>query len=259
MIDATIKAYATRQLGCVALALALTGGLLAAGGSQARTAATRDDGGGPTGAATVNPLPRATITGPVRVVDGDTIVVGGVRIRLEGIDAPETSQMCTTHAGHVWPCGRKATSELVRMIGDSAVSCRDRGFDKYRRVLAVCFIGELDMNAEMVRRGYAWAFVRYSRAYVSVEAEARAAKSGIWSGEAQPAWDYRAGRWQAAEPAAPAGCAIKGNVTAHGRIYHLPWSPWYDKVKMDGDRGKRWFCSEAEALAAGWRPAQMIN
>ena len=48
-------------------------------------------------------------------------------------------------------------------------------------------------------------------------------------------------------------------MTGKGRIYHLPWSPWYDNVKMDGDRGKRWFCTEAEALAAGWRPAQTVN
>ena len=46
---------------------------------------------------------------------------------------------------------------------------------------------------------------------------------------------------------------IKGNVTANGRIYHLPWSPWYNRIRMDGTKGKRWFCSEKEAIAAGWR------
>ena len=59
------------------------------------------------------------------------------------------------------------------------------------------------------------------------------------------------------EQAAPNGCAIKGNVTAHGRIYHMPWSPWYEQVKIEARKGKRWFCSEAEALAAGWRPVAM--
>ena len=254
MIDTTIKAYATRQLGCLVLALALAGGLLLFGGSQARTAGA-PGGERPTGVAPSH----ATITGFARVVDGDTIVIGGVRIRLEGIDAPETSQTCSKRTGEAWACGRQATGELVRMIGDRPVICEDRGLDKYRRVLAVCRAGDLELNAEMVRRGYAWAFVRYSQAYVAVEAEARAAGAGIWSGEATPAWDYRAGRWQTAEPASPSGCAIKGNVTANGRIYHLPWSPWYGRVKMDGDRGKRWFCSEAEALAAGWRPAQVSN
>ena len=256
MIDTTIKAYATRQLGCLVLAASLAGGLLVAS-SPARTAGSPGDGPQSGSGRVIDS--HATITGQARVVDGDTIVVGRVRIRLEGIDAPETGQTCTTRAGEVWPCGRKATAELAHMIGDRAVSCEDRGLDKYRRVLAVCRAGDVDVNAEMVRRGYAWAFVRYSRDYVALEAQARAAGIGIWSGEATPAWDYRRESWQAAEPAAPAGCAIKGNVTAHGRIYHLPWSPWYGKVKMDGDRGKRWFCSEAEALAAGWRPAKTVN
>jgi hypothetical protein len=110
----------------------------------------------------------------------------------------------------------------------------------------------------MVRRGLAWAFVRYSRSYVHVETEARAARVGIWSGSAQPPWDYRAERWSVAEvgPGAPKGCPIKGNVTANGRIYHLPWSPWYGRIHMDQAKGKRWFCSEDEAIAAGWRAAR---
>ena len=252
MIDTTIKAYATRQLGCAVLAAGLAAGLLLFGEPAARAARAATEAG------LQDRLGRhSPISGDVRVVDGDTIVLGGVRIRLEGIDAPETSQTCTTQAGQVWACGRAATAILAKIIGGQPVTCNERGLDKYRRVLAVCYAGGIDINAQMVRLGYAWAFVRYSKAYVADEAEARTSKQGIWSGEAMPAWDYRAGRWQSAEPAAPNGCAIKGNVTANGRIYHLPWSPWYGKVKMDGDRGKRWFCSEAEALAAGWRPAQL--
>jgi hypothetical protein len=71
-----------------------------------------------------------------------------------------------------------------------------------------------------------------------------------------PAWEFRARRWAVAESDAPRGCAIKGNVTKHGRIYHMPWSPWYMQIKIEPDKGKRWFCSEAEAVAAGWRPVQ---
>jgi hypothetical protein len=77
----------------------------------------------------------------------------------------------------------------------------------------------------------------------------------VWQGYAEAPWDFRRDEWQVAEVTAPKGCAIKGNVSAHGRIYHMPWDPWYDKVRMDESRGKRWFCSEAEAIAAGWRPA----
>jgi hypothetical protein len=97
--------------------------------------------------------------------------------------------------------------------------------------------------------------VRYSAVYAAEEAQARAAKIGIWQGAAQPAWDYRAQAWTAHAEEAPNGCAIKGNVTANGYIYHMPWSPWYNRVRINGHAGKRWFCTEADAMAAGWRPA----
>jgi hypothetical protein len=117
--------------------------------------------------------------------------------------------------------------------------------------------GDQDVSAWMVRQGYAWAFVKYSKTYVKEEAAARAERLGIWQGEAIPAWDYRAQRWANAQPQAPQGCAIKGNVTANGKIYHMPWSPWYAQIKMDPVRGRRWFCTEAEAVAAGWRPVNL--
>ncbi len=109
----------------------------------------------------------------------------------------------------------------------------------------------------MVREGLAWAFVKYSQSYVQQEAEARLARVGIWQGDAEPAWVYREKRWAGAEQEAPKGCAIKGNVTEHGHIYHMPWSPWYGKVKIEETKGERWFCSESEAIAAGWRPAAL--
>jgi endonuclease YncB( thermonuclease family) len=198
---------------------------------------------------------RAAVTGAARVVDGDTILVGEVRVRLEGIDAPEIGQTCYRADGAEWRCGDAAAAQLARMTKGREVRCDDLGADRYGRTLGRCIAGSLDINAEMVRLGLAWAFVRYSRAYVAVEAEARALHLGIWQGKAVPAWEHRSGSWAAAEPLAPNGCAIKGNVSAQGHVYHMPWSPWYAKVNMDGARGKRWFCSEAEAIAAGWRPA----
>lgn len=245
MIDTTISSYTTRHAGALVLAVAAAIGLIwASSGSQARP------GGQNTGTAT-------PIIGIARVLDGDTIVVSGVRIRLEGIDAPESSQTCQLPDGRPWACGHRATFELNRLIGAKLVTCDDRGPDKYGRTLGVCFAGSVELNAEMVRRGMAWAFVRYSQRYVAHEATARQARVGIWQGPSQPAWDFRADRWQTAEPGAPSGCAIKGNVTNTDRIYHMPWSPWYHKVNMNGGRGKRWFCSEGEAQAAGWRPAIM--
>ncbi len=197
------------------------------------------------------------IKGHAHVIDGDTIGIGETRIRLEGIDAPEAGQTCKRKWIGWWPCGAEATAVLERLIGGRPLSCEPRGLDKYGRTLAVCFVDGRDINAQMVRQGHAWAFVRYSQTYVREEAQARAESLGIWQGESQPAWDYRAKRWAAAEQKAPEGCAIKGNITKNGKIYHMPWSPWYAQIKIEPDKGKRWFCSEAEALTAGWRPVQV--
>lgn len=193
--------------------------------------------------------------GVTRVIDGDTIEVGDTRVRLEGIDAPESNQTCKRANGEDWPCGTEATRAMRAMAEGRELRCRNNGLDKYGRTLGTCFAGGRDINAEMIKLGLAWAYVKYSTAYVQEEAQARAAKLGIWQGEAMPAWDFRALAWAKTAELAPNGCAIKGNVTANGHIYHMPWSPWYDKVRIDGHPGKRWFCSETEALQAGWRPA----
>lgn len=217
------------------------------------------------------------ITGQAVIVDGDSLKINGLQIRLHGIDAPEMAQTCKTQVGiggfkapgsDTWHCGTQARRSLAHMIGASAVSCLPTALDTYGRTVAKCSVagksGPVDLNAEMVRQGLAWAFVRYSSDYVALEQEARAARRGIWQAQTQPAWEFRAAKWQAAEGAsgveAPAGCTIKGNVTWKGeRIYHLPWSPWYAAVRMDPGplqrQGKRWFCNEAEAQAAGWRPS----
>jgi endonuclease YncB( thermonuclease family) len=194
------------------------------------------------------------LVGVARVIDGDTIDINGQRVRLEGIDAPELAQTCESVTGQSWPCGRSAVSALKRLIGNKQISCDPRGQDKYRRVLAVCFADGRNINEAMVRDGFAWAFVKYSSEFASAEAVAREAKSGVWQGRATAPWDYRSNEWQVAETTAPAGCAIKGNISGSGHIYHVPWGAWYDKVRIDPSQGERWFCSEAEAMEAGWRP-----
>lgn len=243
MIDSTIKTYATRATTRLAFAVAILSMVVAIAPIEARQTTASARG-------------HAVLTGRADAVDGDTLIVGGVHVRLEGIDAPEHDQTCTTASGIPWPCGAEATRVMARLVSGQLVTCEERGLDKYRRILGVCRAGTVELNAEMVRQGLAWAFVRYSRSYVAHEQIARRHKIGIWSGTATPAWDYRAGQWKTAALEAPAGCPIKGNLTAHGRIYHMPWGPWYGKVKMDGNSGKRWFCSEGEAVAAGWRPAR---
>src|SRR5262249_8457090 len=154
-------------------------------------------------------------------------VIGEVRVRLEGIDAPEAGQTCGRGHGDTWPCGLDATHALAALIGGRPVECKPHGLDKYGRTLGVCFLGQQDINAWMVREGHAWAFTKFARGDEKGGGGARARRIGIWQGEAVPAWEYRAGRWAGAEPQAPNGCAIKGNVTANGKIYHMPWSPWY--------------------------------
>lgn len=200
--------------------------------------------------------PQGVVEGPAAVVDGDTLTIGAVRVRLEGIDAPEAGQQCRREDGEAWPCGTAATRLLVELVAGQTVACQDVGLDKYGRTLGHCTAGGRDLNAEMVRRGLAWAFVKYSRAYVEAEAEARTLRLGVWQAETDPAWVYRESRWRAEASAAPEGCAIKGNVGRNGRLYHVPWGPWYGRTQIDERRGERWFCSEAEAMAAGWRPAE---
>lgn len=234
-----LKLVTTTQ-GLVAFALVLSAPIVASLEGWARGDAVRPD-----------------IRGAVRAVDGDTIDIGDTRVRLEGIDAPETGQSCKRKWLGWWACGHEATATLRRLTEGHTVTCDPRGTDKYGRVLAVCYADGRDINAEMVRRGYAWAFVKYSHSYVREEALARAEGVGIWQGQSEPAWEYRAKRWAAAEERAPEGCAIKGNVTRSGKIYHMPWSPWYARIRIEPEKGKRWFCSEAEALAAGWRPVQV--
>lgn len=194
-----------------------------------------------------------TAQAEIRIVDGDTLDLDGVRYRINGIDAPEAGQTCKTATGRDWRCGKSATETLAGLTDGRRVTCRTLSRDSYGRDIARCSADGQDLARQMVLSGMAWAFVKFSDEYEDAEASARAAGRGIWQGEAQPAWDYRAMRWSEARTSAPEGCPIKGNISRRGRIYHAPWSPWYTRTKINLARGERWFCSEAEAIAAGWR------
>jgi endonuclease YncB( thermonuclease family) len=111
----------------------------------------------------------AEISGVPLVVDGDTIEIGTIKIRLEGIDAPETDQICLDQNAATWTCGIVARDRLAEHIEKPSIDCNPRGTDKYARTLAVCTIDGEDLNAWMVRQGLALAFIRYSRAYVAEE------------------------------------------------------------------------------------------
>lgn len=200
------------------------------------------------------PAPADDLAGRARLVDGDTIEVAGRTVRLHGIDAPETAQGCLDSSGDPFPCGTRATEALRALIAGRRVVCAGDEHDRYGRLIAICRAGGVDLNAEMVRRGMAVAYEDYSDDYLPEQAEARDAGRGLWAGAFEPPAEVRAGRWRTASATAPDGCPIKGNISANGRIYHPPWSRWYARTRVDPARGERWFCSEGEALEAGWRP-----
>ena len=119
----------------------------------------------------------ADITGMPRIVDGDTIQIDTTKIRLSGIDAPETDQLCFDSKAQRWTCGIAARDELVRHTGGKPWICHVIGMDRYGRSLATCEIAGEDIEKWMVKSGWALSFVRYSHVYDADEAEARGCNS----------------------------------------------------------------------------------
>ena len=201
--------------------------------------------------------------GPVRVIDGDTIDVGETRVRLHGVDAAEGDQTCET-GGAVWPCGRWVTGRVRDLFEGSEALCEPVDVDRYGRIVARCSVEALgrikeeglriDMGAEIVGRGLAIAYVKYSDDYAAVEAVARAKGAGVFAGTMATPAEHRAGAGGAAPP--DPGCPIKGNISDGGRIFHPPGGAFYDRTSIDEADGERWFCTPEEAAAAGWRPSR---
>jgi endonuclease YncB( thermonuclease family) len=133
----------------------------------------------------------APIVGIAWVADGDSIEISGVRIRLEGIDAPELHQTCLDSGGRSWPCGRTAAHELRAHVRGRRLTCSPTGADRYRRVLATCTLADgSDLNAWLVRQG--WAFDSGDKeSYHAAQNEARAARRGLWAGRFEWPWDWR--------------------------------------------------------------------
>jgi endonuclease YncB( thermonuclease family) len=134
----------------------------------------------------------ANLTGRASIIDGDTVEIHGQRIRLFGIDAPESRQTCEA-GGQIYRCGQQAALALADRIGQQTVACDKRDVDRYGRIVAVCRAGGEDVNAWMVRQGWALAYRRYSTAYVDEENEAKAAALGVWRGAFTAPWDWRHG------------------------------------------------------------------
>jgi endonuclease YncB( thermonuclease family) len=217
------------------------------------------------------------------VKDGDTVQLGEVVFRLDGIDAPELDQNCIDDHADPWACGVEARDQLVKLVGGRPVRCDDLGADKLRRNrrIGVCTADgdTVSLNQQVARTGFAVSAEPAAKIHVKDDAaEARIALLGIWKGCFIAPAEFRADKKDGAllgascradrdreiravlfpdAPAMPPGCAIKGKyavrarVTGNVGIYHLQGCPSYPATTEPD----RWFCSEDDARAAGFRRA----
>lgn len=221
---------------------------------------------------------RSEFTGVPRIVDGDTVQFGETRLQIEGIDAPQTDQLCFDDAGSRWKCGIAATEQLRHNAGRMSWKCEVVRKTLHGRLLAKCSAGGEDIARQMVRNGWALASTTGSTAYLAIEAEAIASGAGLWSGAFVAPLDWRQRNWHAkifgnakvqARSAAPLlhsafgasapspNCAIKGNVNWSGKcIFHKPDGNWYKRITMEARFGDRWFCTPIEAIASGCRESR---
>ena len=139
------------------------------------------------------------ISGIAKVTDGDTIRIDGKKIRFYGIDAPEKNQQCRKpwltisfiSFSKDYPCGQISTDKLKKKINNKLLICKWTNKDKYKRYIAECFKDKTNINAWMVRNGYAVAYRKYSKKFISQEIFAKKEKLGLWSGTFMMPWDYR--------------------------------------------------------------------
>ncbi len=197
----------------------------------------------------------ADVTGKVRVIDGDTIMVGNEKTRLFGIDAPELDQTCTRADGKVWKCGAWVRAEVRRRYQNKIADCEVLDHDRYGRLVGRCWINGDDMGEKLVLDGLAFPYVKYTKDYVDAETRAKALGLGLHSGSYEAPSDYR--KSKTGPPPPDLNCPIKGNIGRTGRkIYHMPGQEDYGRTRINVKKGERWFCNEAQARAAGWVPAK---
>lgn len=173
-----------------------------------------------------------TVAGVASVIDGDTLKIHGESIRLHGIDAPESAQQCQ-RGGRSWSCGRRAAFALADQIGRRSVRCDGRERDRYGRLVAVCYQNGTDLNAWMVRNGWALAYRRYSRDYVGQERRAAQAGRGIWQGQFTPPWEWRAQRRSRQRGVQDRDCGDFRSWSAAQRFYESAGPG--DPHRLDGD------------------------
>ena len=131
-----------------------------------------------------------SFAGNLKIVDGDTIVLNGEKIRFSGIDTPELKQTCMKDEQKVF-CGMFAKMLLIKKIGNETPKCISEGKDAYKRTLAECFINGESLSVFLVRSGYAFAYRKYSKKFIKEEEFAKENKLGMWSMEFEYPWDFR--------------------------------------------------------------------
>jgi endonuclease YncB( thermonuclease family) len=214
------------------------------------------------------------------VKDGNTIQLADVTFRLDGIDAPELDQICIDDHADPWSCGVEARGQLIKLVGGHVVHCEDRGVDPAykKRHLGICTVeGETtSLNQSLVRLGLAMNSAKGG--FSGDEAVAKNDRKGLWKGCFVAPLDFRMGKKDGALlggacPAdkdkeirsvlfpnvltMPPRCTIKAKfavrarVTGNVGIYHLQGCRSYPATT----KPDRWFCTEEDAQAAGFRRA----
>jgi endonuclease YncB( thermonuclease family) len=217
------------------------------------------------------------------VRDGGTLQLGNLTYRLDGIDAPAVDQLCIDEHADNWTCGIEARDQLAKLVGNRQVRCEDLGADptSKKQHIGICTVeGETtSLNQSLVRQGLALHFEPSAKGrFTDDEAKARDGRQGLWKGCFVAPQEFRRGRKDGPllggacradrdreiraalfpnELVMPSGCSIKGKFAVRARvtgnlgIYHLQACRSYPALTEPD----RWFCSEEDAQAAGFRRA----
>lgn len=154
----------------------------------------------------------SAIVGTASVVDADTLDIHGQRMRLNGVDAPESGQKCKDADGKLYRCGTVAANALDAWINRNPVTCEVTGKDRYGRSLGDCSVRGASVQEWLVSNGHALAYRSYSTTYVPAELKAKEARAGVWAGEFVEPWDWRQGLRLDGEP--PTKAMQDGKITA---------------------------------------------
>lgn len=212
----------------------------------------------------------AEISGVPTITDADTVVINGASIRLLGIDAPESDQICLDKNGEFVKCGIEARDAVIKQFGGKEWTCRTQG-RTYKRELGTCFVEQQDVGHWIVSQGWALSFRKYAHPYDSEEQHAKDQCTGLWAWSFHAPWDWRRRNCEteivgcvsvpidAREklcgprfiPPDPR-CTIKATLRAGSCVYHVEGGHYYGALDMSGSN-KRWFCTEIDAQAVGCR------